>query len=74
MFPEMEQENQKKFLVFKIMVFEPGSPKSPIVEQDTTRWQSICYQATRIFKISLREVYSKPGSLRVMKYITKVLL
>ena len=47
MFPEMEQENEKKFLVFKTIAFVPGSPNSHIVEQDTCRWQSICYQATR---------------------------
>ena len=49
----MEQENQKKFLVFKIIAFEPGSANSHIVEQDTSRWQPICYQGTRRFKISI---------------------
>ena len=69
----MEQENQKKFLVFKIIAFEPGSPNSHILEQDTSCWQPICYQATRRFKISLREVYSTAGSLGVMKSIMKTL-
>ena len=67
----MEQENQKKFLISKIIAFEPGSTNSHILEQDTSHWQSICYQATLRFKISLKEVYSKAGSLRVMKNIMK---
>ena len=72
-FPEKEQENQKIFLVFKIIAFEPGSGSSHILEQDTSHWQSICHQATLRFKISLRDVYSKASSLRVMKNIMKVL-
>ena len=35
----MEQENPKKFLVFKIMGFDAGSIKSDILEQDTSHWQ-----------------------------------
>ena len=69
----MEPKNQKMFLVFKIITFEPGSTNSHNPEQDTCHWQSICYQATLRFKISLKEVYSKAGSLRVMKKIMKVL-
>ena len=63
----------KKFLVFKIIASEPGSENSYILEQDTSDWQSICYQATLRFKIGLREKFSKPGSLRVMKKMRKVL-
>ena len=40
MFPEMEHENQKKFLVFKIIAFEPGSTNSHFLEPDTSHWQS----------------------------------
>ena len=65
----MEKENQKIFLGFKINAFEPGSRNSHILEQDTCHWQSICYQATQRFNMSLRVVYSKPGSLRVMKRV-----
>ena len=68
----MEQENQKKHLVFKIIAFEPGSTNSHIVEEDTSHWQSICYQATLKCKITQREKFSKPSSLRVMKKIMKV--
>ena len=35
----MEEENQKKFLVWKIIAFEPGSRNSPILQQDTCHWQ-----------------------------------
>ena len=69
----MEQENPKKFFEFKILVSEQGSTNSHILEQDTCHWQSICYQATLRFKISLSEVYSKAGSIRVMKNILKAL-
>ena len=65
------KKNQKKFLVFKKIAFEPVSTNSHNPEQDTCHWQSICYQATLRFKISLKEVYSKAGSLRVMKNIMK---
>ena len=70
---EMEQKNEKKILVFKITAFEPDSRNSSILEGDTSHWQSICYQPILRFKISLREVYSKSSSLRVMKNIMKML-
>ena len=59
----MGQENPKNFLVFKIIAFEQGSTNAHILEQDTCHWQSISYQATLRFKISLCYVYSKSGSL-----------
>ena len=73
MFPEMELENWKNILIFKIIAFQSGSSSSHIVEQDSSGWQSICYQASGKFKISLREVYSKASSLGVTKNIMKVL-
>ena len=69
----MQQKNPKKIFLFKIIVFEQGSTNSYILEQDTCHWQSICYQATLRFNMSLREVYSKPSSLGVMKNIMKAL-
>ena len=69
----MEQKNQKKILVLKKTSLDLGLTTSRILEQDTCHWQSICYQATLRFNISLRVVYSKAGSLRVMKNIMKVL-
>ena len=69
----MEQENPRKFFELKIFVSEEGSTDSHILEQDTCHWQSICYQATQIFNMSLRDIYYKPGSLRVIRNIMKVL-
>ena len=69
----MEQKMAKKILVFKIIALELDSTNSHSLEQDTCHWESVCYQATLRFKISIREVYSKAGSNRVMKNIMKVL-
>ena len=69
----MEQKNEKKVLIFKMIAFELGSTNSRIFEQECFDLQSICYQATLRFKITLREGYSKASSLRVMKNIMKVL-
>ena len=63
----------KSFFLFKVIVFEQGSTNSYFLEQDTYHWQSICYQASQRFNMSLRLVYSKPCSPRVIKYIMKVL-
>ena len=70
----MEQKSEKKVLIFKMIAFELGSTNSRIIEQECFDLQSICYQATLRFKITLREGYSKASSLRVMKNIMKVLL
>ena len=69
----MEQKNKKKFLVFKIIAHEPGSTNPYNPEHDTCHWQSICYQATLRFKLSLNEINIKASSVRVMKNIWKVL-
>ena len=57
----------KKFLLVKIIAFEPGSSNSDNIEEDTCLRQLICDQATLRVNMSPREVFSKPGSLRVMK-------
>ena len=67
------KKKSEKFLLFKIVSFEPGGTNSHNREQDTSHWQSICYQATLRFEISLKQVYCKAGSIRVMKNIMKVL-
>ena len=69
----MEHKNLTIFLVFKTSAFEPGSTNAHILEKDTCHWHSICYKATLRFNMSLREVYSKLDSLRVMENIMKVL-
>ena len=63
----MEQKNQKKFLDLKILAFESGTTYSQNPEKDTCCWQSLCYETLLRFKISLTEIFSKWGSLRVMK-------
>ena len=63
----MEQKNQKKLLVLKIIAFESGKANSHNPEQDICHWQSMCYETPLRFNISLREIFSKSGSRRVMK-------
>ena len=63
----MEQKNQKKLLVLKIIAFESGTTNSHNPEQDICHWQSMCYGTALRFNISLREIFSKSGSDRVMK-------
>ena len=65
--PEMGQKNQKKFLVLKIILFESETTNSHYHEQDTFHWQSMCYEARLRFNTSLREIFSKSGSPRVIK-------
>ena len=63
----MEKKNLKIFLVFKKISFEPGSTSSHNPERDTCHWQSICYEATLRVNISLREIFSKPSFITVIK-------
>ena len=55
------------FLFLKIIVFELGTTNSLNLEKDTCHWQSMCYEKLLRFKISLREIFFKSGSIRVMK-------
>ena len=73
--PEMKQKNEKKFRVLRIIAFESGSRNSHDPEQNTYHWQSMCYETPLRFNISLREVFCKSVSLRVMrKYDENVLM
>ena len=63
----MEQKNMKKLLVLKIIVFESGKANSHNPEQDICHWMSMCYETHLRFNISLREIFSKSGSPRLMK-------
>ena len=65
--------NQKKFLVFKITAFERGPRNCHILEQDTSHRQSLCYQETLRFNISLMQAYFKASCLILMKNIIKAL-
>ena len=63
----MEQTNLKRNFVLKISSFESGTANSHNPEQDNCHWQSMCYETPLRFNISLREIFSKSGSRRVMK-------
>ena len=63
----MEQKNEKKLLVLKIIAFESGKANSHNPEQDICHWMSMCYETHLRFNISLREIFSKSGSPRLMK-------
>ena len=63
----MKENNQKKFLVLKIITFELETTNSHNPEQDFCHWQSMCYETPLRFNISLREKFSKSVSLTVMK-------
>ena len=63
----MEQKNEKKLLVLKIIAFESGKANSHNPEQDICHWMSMCYETHLRFNISLREIFSKSGCPRLMK-------
>ena len=63
----MEQKNEKKLLLLKIIAFESGKANSHNPEQDICHWMSMCYKTHLRFNISLREIFSKSGSQRLMK-------
>ena len=53
------------FLLLKIIVFELGTTNSLNLEKDTCHWQSMCYETSLRFNISLREIFLKSDSTRV---------
>ena len=63
----MKQKNPKKYLGLNIIPFESGTTNYHTREQDNCYWKSMCYERPLIFKISLREIFSKSGSDIVMK-------
>ena len=63
----MEQTNLKRILVLKISASESGTTNSHNPEQNICHWQSMCYETPLGFNISLREIFSKSESPRVMK-------
>ena len=71
----MEKKNQKKFFVVRIISFESVTTNSHNPEQDTCHWQSMCYETSLRFNISLTEIFFKSGNLRVMKkYVENTLM
>ena len=63
----MEQTNLKKYLVLKIIAFEPEKTNSHDPELGICHWQSMCYETHLRFNTSLREIFSKSKFCRVMK-------
>ena len=63
----MEPKNPKHFSVLKIIAFESGTTSSLNLDKDTCHWQSMCYETSLRFNISLREIFLKSGSIRVME-------
>ena len=54
-------------LVLKLIAFQSETTNSHNPEQDTCNWQTMYYEKPLRFNISLREIFSKSGSLRVTK-------
>ena len=50
----MKQKNEKKFLNLMIIAFESATSKSHNPEQDTCHWQSMCYETSLRFNMSLK--------------------
>ena len=69
----MKRKNAKKVSLLKIIELESGKTSSLNLEKDTCHWQSMCYETRLRFNISLREIFFKSNSLRVMKNMIKVL-
>ena len=60
-------KKSENILIFKITALESGSTNFLYLEKDTCHWQSMCYETPLTFKISLREIFFKSGSSRVIK-------
>ena len=64
---EIQQKQLEKLLVLKIIAFESGRRNWHNPKQNLFHWDSMCYEKTLRFKISLMEIFSKSGSPIVMK-------
>ena len=65
----------EKLLVLKAIAFQLGTTNSHNPEQDGFHWQSMCYETALRFNISLREIFSKSESPRLMeKYDERALM
>ena len=63
----MAKKNEKTFFLLKIIGFESGTTNSLNLEKNTCHWQSIYYETSPRFNISLREIFFKTDSIRVME-------
>ena len=63
----MEKKNLNKLLVLTIIAFESGTTNSHNPEQNIFHWHSVRYETPLRINISLREIFSKSGSPRLMK-------
>ena len=63
----MEQKNQKKLLILKIIALESGKVNSHNREQDICHWMSMYYKTHLRFNISVREILSKSVSPNLMR-------
>ena len=54
-------------LVLKVIDFQLETTNSHNLEEDTVHWQSMYYETPLRFKRSVREIFSKSGSLRVIE-------
>ena len=55
----MDFKNEKKVLVLQIIAFELGTTNSINLEKDTCHWESMCYETSLGFNISLRNIFFK---------------
>ena len=72
-FQKWNKKVWKNNLVEKITAFESGTTNSNNPEQDNCHWQSMCYETSLRFNISLREIFCKSGCPRVMENMIKLL-
>ena len=63
----MERKSRRKFSVVKTIAFESGEKNSLKFEKDTCHWQSMCYETSLMFNISLMQIFFKSVTLGVMK-------
>ena len=70
----MEQSNERKFLVLKIIAFQSRAANFQNPEEDACHWQSMCYETYLTFNISLKEIFSESDSLIVMEKFDKSVL
>ena len=61
------EKKWQKFLVLKISGFESSTTNSLNLEKNPCHWQSMCYETSLRFNISLREIFFKSGSIRALE-------